>query len=90
MAEINSKQFSRTLRRWIYAKGYDTIYAFIRETGIESTRVYAHAAGKHLPSLTTALELARALGITVEQLVNGPEGEEHAGPQDCHTSGTSA
>lgn len=78
MAEINSKQFSRTLRRWIYAKGYDTIYAFIRESKIENTRVYAYATGKHLPGLNTALELARVLGITVEQLVNGPEGEGHA------------
>lgn len=73
MKTINSKQFSRVLRKWIHRKGYDTIYGFSKESGIENTRVYAYAAGRNLPNLPATLELAHALGITVEQLINGPE-----------------
>lgn len=78
METINTRQFSRTLRKWIYSKGYETIHAFIRETEMENTKVYQYTTGRNLPSLPVALRLAQALDITVEQLISGPEDEKHA------------
>lgn len=77
MGAINTKQFSRTLRKWINARGYETIAAFTRTADLENTKVCQYATGRNLPSLPAAVALAQALGITVEQLISGPEDENH-------------
>lgn len=58
-----------TLRRVAAEHGDNSGYAIARRTGIAESSVYRYLAGEAQPDLNSALLLARAYGITVEDLM---------------------
>ncbi|MEO7426333.1 MAG: helix-turn-helix transcriptional regulator [Fibrobacteria bacterium] len=62
------KAFGKNLRAIIKSKGYKTVEIFAHENEFEKSWVYRMARGEREPGLTALVRLARALGVTLEDL----------------------
>ena len=61
------------LRRLIRASGHATRKDFCKSVEITETSLHYWERGERLPSLTAAVKVAAGLGITLDELVGGPE-----------------
>ena len=57
------------------------------ETGVSVTSICKYESGMMLPTVVTAVELAKALGVTVEYLVTGKEMKNDEGNNERKQAG---
>lgn len=77
MAKIDPYKFPLALLAWCKEKN-TTQYQIAKKIGIPCENLYVYTRRKevpNIPSLARAAEIADALGITIDQLAQGPNGE---------------
>ena len=57
------------------------------ETGVSVASICKYESGQMLPTVVTAVELAKALGVTVEALVTGKEMKNDEGNNERKQAG---
>lgn len=75
MAKIDPEKFGRALVAWCRKKNM-TQYQLAKKIGVPGENLYIYTRRRMiLPSLARAVDIADALGITIDQLAQGPNGE---------------
>lgn len=77
MKKIETGQMKKSLNDWLALEGV-TQKEFAAKAWLSPAAVNRYVKRGVTPNLYSALCMAQALDITVEQLINGPEDEKHA------------
>lgn len=75
MRKYESKQLAGSLQAWVGKKGL-SIRWLAQETGISYNVVLSYGRGDVCPTLRSCVLMADALGISLDQLYQGPERDE--------------
>ena len=70
MSSIDKKKFARNLNHALVKKDWSQS-DLARATGIDVANINAYVNGKCFPRLAAAWDIARALGMTIEELIDG-------------------
>lgn len=75
MRKYESKQLAGSLQAWVGKKGLSLRW-LAQETGISYNVVLSYGRGDVCPTLRSCVLMADALGISLDQLYQGPERDE--------------